>query len=207
MSIVTEQCLSKIMPSCATALWIGALNSAMGEFGLTTPRRQAMFLAQVAHESGQCRRLAENLNYSADRLLAVFPSRFDPAMARKYARQPKEIANIAYAGRLGNGDRSSGDGWRFRGRGLIQITGRLNYQSCGQSLGTDLLLFPDLLAKDSLMAARSAAWFFALHANCIRHADAQDLRACTLRINGGLRGWDDREHFYRCACAALGVGP
>src|SRR5688572_5216436 len=100
--------------------------------GIDTPLRRAHFLAQVAHESGGFKRLVENLNYSADALVRTWPSRFDAATAKQYARQPERIANKVYAGRLGNGDETSGDGWRYRGRGYIQLTGQVNYADYGR---------------------------------------------------------------------------
>lgn len=204
MSVLTERQLLEIMPKCSASVWLHPINAALAEFGLATPARRAMFLAQVAHESRECWRLEENLNYSAERLLAVFPSRFDPVSARRFEKRPDAIANVAYAGRMGNGDSASGDGWRYRGRGLLQITGRANYAACGEALKLDLLHTPLLLTQIG-PAARSAAWFFAEHANLIRWADACDLEACTRRINGGLNGLPERQDFYERACGVLGV--
>jgi putative chitinase len=204
MSVLTGEQLQAVMPRCEVSVWLNPLTAAMGAWGINTHRRAAMFLAQVAHESGECRHLIENLNYSAEALLRTWPSRFDPAMAHHYARQPEAIANIAYAGRMGNGDRASGDGWRYRGRGLIQVTGRGNYREAGDVLKLPLLDQPDLLLEPRYAAA-SAAWFFVVRGNCIPAADLGDIDAVTYRINGGRNGIDDRRVYYRKACKVLGV--
>ncbi|EME70985.1 glycoside hydrolase family 19 [Paramagnetospirillum caucaseum] len=179
------------------------LAEACAEWVIDTPLRQAAFLAQIAHESGQFRALAENLNYSAEALLRVFPRHFDAGQAATYARQPQRIGSRVYANRMGNGDEASGDGWRYRGRGLIQVTGKANYAACGTALGLDLIAQPDLLEQPA-PAARSAVWFW--HRNGLnRPADARDIETITRRINGGLTGLDDRKAHYAHACAALEV--
>lgn len=179
------------------------LAEACAEWGIDTPLRLAGFLAQIAHESGQFRALAENLNYSAEALLRVFPRHFDAAQAAVYTRQPQRIGSRVYANRMGNGDEAGGDGWRYRGRGLIQVTGRDNYAACGTALGLDLIAQPELLEQPS-PAARSAAWFW--HSNGLnRPADARDIETITRRINGGLTGLDDRKACYAHACAALEI--
>lgn len=179
------------------------LAEACAEWGIDTPLRLAAFLAQIAHESGQFRTLAENLNYSAEALLRVFPRHFDATQATAYARQPERIGSRVYANRMGNGAEASGDGWRYRGRGLIQVTGHDNYAACGTALGLDLIAQPELLEQPA-PAARSAAWFW--HKNGLnRPADARDIKTITRRINGGLTGLDDRKAHYARACAALEV--
>jgi len=192
---------------CYTAIaatYAGAITHAMAEFGIDTPARQAMFLAQVGHESGALSRLVENLNYSVEGLMRTWPQRFPtPEAAMPYARQPERIANFVYAGRLGNGPETSGDGWRYRGRGLIQITGRANYTDAGKALGLDLVAAPDLLLMPAA-ACRSAGWFWAAR-DINGPADALDIVTVTRRINGGLNGLDDRKARYRRACQALGV--
>lgn len=183
---------------CATPL-----AEACAEWGIDTPLRLAAFLAQIAHESGQLRHLAENLNYSAEALLRVFPRHFDAGQAAAYARQPQRISSRVYANRMGNGDEVSGDGWRYRGRGLIQVTGKTNYAACGTALGLDLIAQPDLLEQPG-PAARSAGWFW--HRNGLnRPADARDIATITRRINGGLTGLEDRKAHYAHACAAMEV--
>ncbi|TAN57611.1 MAG: glycoside hydrolase family 19 protein [Magnetospirillum sp.] len=186
------------MHRCATPL-----AEACAEWGIDTPLRLAAFLAQIAHESGQFRSLAENLNYSAEALLRVFPRHFDAGRAAAYARQPERIAARVYANRMGNGDEASGDGWRYCGRGLIQVTGKTNYAACGAALGLDLIAQPELLEHPG-PAARSAGWFW--HRNALnRPADARDIETITRRTNGGLTGLEDRKAHYARACAALEV--
>ena len=179
------------------------LAEACAEWLIDTPLRQAAILAQIAHESGQLRTLVENLNYSADALLRVFPRHFDATQVAAYARQPERIAARAYANRMGNGDEARGDGWRYRGRGLIQVTGKANYAACGTALGLDLIAQPELLEQPG-PAARSAGWFW--HRNGLnRPADARDIETITRRINGGLTALEDRKAHYARACAAMEV--
>ena len=184
--ILTESDLRCIMPRADVALWRQPLSAAMAAAALLTPKRAAMFLSQIAHESAELTRVEENLNYSAKSLLATWPGRFDPTMARDCAHQPQRIANIAYSGRMGNGDRNSGDGWRYRGRGPIQITGRANYKECGEAMKVDLVAAPELLRLPEY-GARSAAWYFTDRMPGISLADAGNLEGCTRRINGDIR--------------------
>lgn len=191
--------LLRIMPLAHgnAALFAPYLTTAMAEFGITGPAREASFLAQIAQESGQLANVAENLNYGTMGLLSTFPTHFTPADAALYARQPERIANRAYANRMGNGDEASGDGWRYRGRGLVQITGRTNYLTCAAALGCDLAGSPQLLESPAL-ASRSAAWFW--HTNGLNTlADAGDQRAVTRRINGGTNGLAERLAFFNTA--------
>lgn len=165
-------------------------------FSLTTPTRQSAFLAQAAHESAGFTRLTENLNYSATGLAATWPGRFrgadgqPNALARGLHRRPEAIANVVYANRMGNGSEASGDGWRYRGRGLLQITGRAQYQRCGAALELPLVEQPDLLAQPE-PAVLSAAWFWQVN-GLNELADAGDFEAITRRINGGLNGLAER---------------
>lgn len=169
---------------------------------IDTPRRIAHFIAQVAHESAMFRRVTENMNYSAEGLRAVFPRHFDPAAAQAYARNPRAIGNRAYANRLGNGDEASGDGFRYRGRGLIQLTGRANYRAFGEWLGVDVVAAPELVSERYAVA--SAVYFWTTRQlNAI--ADRDDLNAVTRAINGGLNGLDDRLRLLEKARAALGA--
>lgn len=181
--------------------WVTALNQAMIRFDITTPERQAGFLSQIGHESALLTSVVENLNYGTAALLRVFPKYFDKAAANAYQRNPEKIANLVYANRMGNGDEASGDGFRFRGRGLIQITGRDNYQSCGAALDQPLTDAPDTLATPP-MAALSAAWFWHSHGlNAL--ADTKDVIAMSKRINGGTVGLAEREQLYAKATDAL----
>ncbi|AKR76989.1 MULTISPECIES: glycoside hydrolase family 19 protein [Edwardsiella] len=183
--------------------WFSHITAAMSEFGIEPPMDQAMFIAQAGHESGGFTRLVENLNYSADGLKATFGKYFSGNTAQQYGRtadhpaNQKVIANIVYAHRMGNIEEN--DGWNYRGRGLVQITGHDNYRDCGAGLNVDLLLMPELLEQDKY-AARSAAWFFASK-GCLRRSG--DIKAVTKIINGGTNGLDDRRARYEKARAVL----
>jgi putative chitinase len=198
--------LSKIFPQAKQQnleKYCDAINNAMEEFGIDTLGRQAMFLAQCGHESGQFSIVEENLNYRAETLLKVFPKYFRDVDANDYEHQPEKIANHVYANRMGNGDESSGDGYRYRGRGLIQLTGHNNYAKCGEALGIDVTQNSDYLATPE-GAARSAAWFW--NANGLNaYADANDNLGATKRINGGTIGLEERNALYERACSVLGV--
>jgi len=178
------------------------LCAAMEEFGIDTPARIAGFLAQCAHESGNFSAVRENLNYSADGLRRIFPKYFRDVDANQYHRQPEKIANRVYASRMGNGDEFSGDGWRYRGRGLIQLTGKSNYIACSLDLGIDLLENPEYLETPE-GAARSAAWFWWKN-NLNNFADKNDILGMTKRINGGTIGLEDRKKHYFHALEVLG---
>lgn len=174
---------------------------------ITTPDREAFFLAQVAHESAGFTRLVENLNYSREALQRVFKKYFpDEATAALYARQPEKIANKVYGGRLGNDDEASGDGWKYRGRGLIQLTGRDNYLECSLALFGDgtLVMSPDRLELPRF-ACESAGWFWQKH-GLNEYADRDDFAGCTRRINGGLNGLEDRHAWLVKARAILNGG-
>lgn len=196
--LITEQQLLQIFPKAGhrAGFFVPALNVAMKRFGITSPVRVAAFLAQVGHESSQLNRLVENLNYSDQGLAATWPSRYrgadgqPNALAQRLARNPRAIANNAYASRNGNGDEASGDGWRFRGRGLLQITGRANYRAAGTGLGQPLEQEPELLEQPEF-AALSAAWWWSTH-GLNELADRGELAAITRRINGGLNGQAER---------------
>ena len=168
-------------------------------YGIDTPLRRAHFLAQLAHESGGFTRLVENLNYSADGLRRTWPSRFDAKAAAEYARKPERIANKVYGSRLGNGGEASGDGWRFRGRGYIQLTGRANYMDYSHKLFGDYRLVsnPDLAADPKVAIQLAAEYWKAKGLNAL--ADKDDLNGITRKINGGLIGIEGRrkwlQHF------------
>jgi len=164
MNIITKEQFLRMLtnPAAKESIdgWVEPLNAAMAEWEIGSPQRQAAFLGQVLHESGELQHLVENLSYSATRLRQVWPTRFpDDETAAQYANNPQKLASKVYASRMGNGDESSGDGWKYRGRGLFQLTGRQNYMHCAEALHLDVLNDPDLLAQP-LGAARSAAWFW-----------------------------------------------
>lgn len=171
--------------------WAPHLTETFERFGINTPARQAAFIGQCSHESANFKTLQENLNYSAESLHRVWPSRFPSVdAAQPYHRHPEKIANKVYGGRMGNGDEASGDGWRYHGRGLIQLTGRANYKAAGDALGADLVGDPNLVANERY-AALTAGWFWKTH-GLNELADAHDNVAITKRINGGTIGLDDR---------------
>lgn len=167
------------------------------KFEINTPLRLAHFLAQAGHESGGFKALNENLNYGAKGLLGTFKKYFTPDTAALYERKPEKIANLVYANRMGNGDKASGDGYKFRGRGYIQLTGKDNYGAFDKTVDENILENPDLVATKYPLA--SAAWFF--HKNGLQKiADegATDLvvTKVTKRVNGGTIGLPDRiKHF------------
>lgn len=183
------------------AKWLEPLNATFAKYDISTPKRQAAFIGQCSHESANFKTLEENLNYSPERLMQVWPSRFpDMATAIKYGHQPQLLANKVYAGKLGNNQEN--DGWNFHGRGLIQLTGRENYANCGQALGVDLIATPNLLTIPEY-AALSAGWFWnRKQLNSL--ADSGDFDTMTKRINGGLNGLDDRKAKIAKALSILG---
>jgi putative chitinase len=172
--------------------WFEPLSETFEKYQINTPKRQAAFLGQCMHESAGFKTLEENLNYSAKALMNTWPSRFpNEEVANQYARQPEKIANKVYGGRMGNDVESSGEGWKYRGRGIKQLTGKENYERCGSGLGVDLVSDPDLLL-DPKYAALSAGWFWNKH-NLNDLADKGDIETMTRRINGGLIGLDARK--------------
>lgn len=181
--------------------WREPLSDACDAYGIDSPRRQAHFVAQCAHESAGFRLLVENLRYSASALLATWPHRFTPTEAVGFAFDELRIAERAYGGRNGNGPEGSGDGYRFRGRGLIQITGRANYMACGRALTLDLESAPELLEAPPYAAA-SAGWFWQTH-GCNQLADDDDFEGITRSINGGTHGIAERANWLARAKGAL----
>lgn len=192
------------MPLCEAATWAPLLVEGLKAFRVDNPLRMAAFLAQVAVESSEMRVLEENLNYSVVGLMKTWPSRFpNLSVANPYAHLPRKIAAKAYGGRMGNGDEESGDGWRYRGRGLLQVTGRDNYRRVGEALGLSLLAEPGLLLEP-LNAVRSAGFFWATN-GLNEFADRQMFEVITRRINGGTHGMPARLRYYETAKAVLGA--
>lgn len=167
------------------------------KFNITTPLRLAHFLAQCGHESGGFKSVSENLNYSADGLKKIFGKYFPGNLNESYARQPEKIASRVYGSRMGNGDESTGEGYKFRGRGYIQLTGKNNYTNFAKFIGEDTVSNPDLVATKYPLA--SAAFFFdsnKLWSICDKGADEATVTAVTKRVNGGTIGLPDRlKHF------------
>lgn len=176
---------------------IAQIPDTAAKFNITTPLRLAHFLAQCSHESGGFKSISENLNYSVDGLKRVFGKYFPGDLANSYAKQPEKIANRVYGNRMDNGDETSGDGYRFRGRGYIQLTGRSNYTKFAKFIGEDVTVNPDLVASKYPLA--SAAFFFdsnKLWSICDKGADEATVTAVTKRVNGGTLGLADRiKHF------------
>jgi putative chitinase len=176
---------------------IAAIPDTAAKFNITNVLRLAHFLAQAGHESGQFKATSENLNYSSKGLLGIFPRYFTPTLAESYARQPQKIANRVYGGRMGNGVEATGDGFKFRGRGYIQLTGKDNYTQFDKTVPEDILANPDLVSTKYALA--SAAWFFdknKLWSICDKGADQATITAVTKRVNGGTIGLPDRiKHF------------
>jgi putative chitinase len=174
--------------------YIPFITTVLPKFDIDTPLRKAHFLAQVAHESGGLKYSQENLNYSVQGLRSIFGKYFKTMeIAEGYARKPEKIANRVYANRMGNGDETSGDGWKFRGRGLIQLTGKDNYQRLAADYGVDCVNNPDLLLAPE-WALTSACWFWKKR-NLNTFADADDILMVTKRINGGINGLNDRQQY------------
>jgi putative chitinase len=185
--------------------WHEAISKICPEYEINTKERLAAFIAQCAHESGNFKWLKENLNYSAEALDRVFPKYFKNAGrdAEDYHRQPEKIANVVYASRMGNGDTDSGDGWKFCGRGLIQLTGRENYTWFAASLDMDVEDVPEYL--ETFEGAVQSACFFWEQNDLNKWADEGDILTLTKRINGGTIGLEDRKKHYAHALEVLGV--
>lgn len=199
--------------------WLQPIIETCVEFEINTPQRIAAFLAQTSHESGGYTMLTENLNYKAATLAACWPNRFaemgpnkkpkkdakgaliPTKVALSIEKKPELIANMVYSSRMGNGPPQSGEGWKYRGRGAKQLTGKDNYKRCGEALGVDLLGNPDLLLEP-LYAARSAGWFWKVN-NLASFADAEDIKGMTKKINGGFIGLEARQSLYNKIMSAI----
>ena len=198
--MITSDILTKIFPKTKKTIidsFVQPFNDAMSKYAIDTPLRKAHFLAQVGHESGGLNFTIENLNYSADGLMKIFPKYFNTESAASHARNPQMIANRVYCNRMGNGDVASNEGWMYRGRGLIQLTGKANYSLYSIALKkpvADAISFLETPAG----AADSAAWFWDKH-KLNQAADKDDIRLITKTINGGVNGLDDRQHILDAA--------
>lgn len=183
--------------------WVDALNETFTRFDISNPARQAAFIGQASHESGNFKKLEEDLRYRAETLMRVWPKRFPTLeFAKQYEKNPKKIANSVYSNRMGNRDEASGDGYRFRGRGLFQLTGHSNYFHAGKALGEDFVMNPDLVATPRY-ATLTAAFFWQTH-KLNDYADARDYLTMTKRINGGTIGLQDRIAHINHALSVLG---
>jgi putative chitinase len=195
---------AKLCNAETAAKWVLDLDATCIEFEINTPLRIAGFLSQCAHESNYFRSLQENLNYSEQGLLKVFPKNFTPELAAQYEHQPEKIASRVYANRMGNGDEASGDGWKYRGRGILQITGKNNYAEFEDYYGGEkkILDNPDLLSTPDY-AAPSAGWFWR-RGQLNTLADNQDVINMTKRINGGTNGLETRQMLYNQVLSVFG---
>lgn len=213
MNPITEQQLRTLLAASdadpRAALWASPLNQCMQSYEIDTPTRQSVFLAQVLHESAALKHLEEDLNYSAPRLRAVFGRRFtSDEQAAGYSHRPEKLANYIYANRMGNGDEASGDGWKYRGRGLIQLTGRDNYARFAVATHCEALANPDLLLQPPA-AALSAAWFWGSHGlnsladQCTGPGGDAQFLALTKRINVAADGLASRAALWKLARQAL----
>jgi putative chitinase len=204
MEITQQQLGSCIGNNPYLEHWAEALNKILPDYDINTPQRVAAFIAQSAHESGNFTALHENLNYRAVTLRKVFPKYFPTdEMAAQYAQQPEKIANRVYANRMGNGDEASGDGFRYCGRGLIQLTGKSNYQAFADSVQMSVEDVPAFLATFE-GAIQSACWFWESN-NLNQYADSGDIVTMTKRINGGTIGLADRQAHYNHALQVFGA--
>ena len=211
--MLTESQLKQLIPGNKyVSYWHNALEQLLPDYDINTPQRIASFIAQCAHESGNFTALKENLNYKWETLRRLFPKYFPTdELAKDYASRPNRqeaIANRIYAGRMGNGDESSGDGFRYCGRGLIQLTGRSNYQAFADSIEVDgrplnIDEVPEYLATFE-GALQSACWYWET-SGLNKFADADDILGMTKRINGGVIGLNDRIKHYKHALHVLGV--
>lgn len=199
--ILTTAKLKQLLPVAPEA-WLEVMAEELSKWGIDTPHEVASFLAQMSHESDEFRRMEENLNYSSERLMVVWPKRFPSfEIAQKYEYAPQRLANYVYANRIGNSDVDSGDGWRFRGRGVIQLTGRANYQACGDGIGENLLAFPEKLLTP-FVGVRAACWYWKEH-NLDTMDDDEDVRLETRKINGGETGLKHRQALFNKYLALL----
>ena len=183
--------------------WYFPLLATCEKFEIKTSERVAAFIGQCQHESGGFKHLTENLNYSGDALRRVWPSRFKTDQdAAPYHRSPEKIANKVYANRMGNGDEASGDGWKYRGRGVIQLTGKSNYEAAGAFLDIKIIENPDLVSEPEF-AMLTAGWFWNSR-DLNKYADNKDYITLTKRINGGTIGLQDRIAHIEFALKVLG---
>ena len=203
--MLTQAILKKVFPKAKTPKKLfDAMDELFPKYSVDTPERIAGFLAQCGHESGGFRFVEENLNYSAKALDSVFGKYFKNGGrdAKKYARKPEKIANVVYGNRMGNGDEDSGDGWQFKGRGYIQLTGRNNYTSFAESVDMDLDECIDYL-KTPKGALESALWFWDTN-KLNKYCDKHDVKGMTKRVNGGYNGLEDREEKWEKVLELLG---
>jgi putative chitinase len=205
--MITEEQFHELFPrNPDPQLWVDSMNAVFPTYEINTPQRVAAFLAQCGHESGGWTTFQENLNYSAQGLCGTFKKYFPTIeSATPYARKPEMIANKVYSNRMGNGPESSGDGWKYRGRGPIQLTGKNNYMQFAKDMFDDwqnLFDNPDWVTEDKDFALMSAIWFWNKN-GLNKEADAGDIKTMTRKINGGYIGLEDRIKHYNEAIHLL----
>jgi putative chitinase len=205
--MITEEQFHELFPrNPDPQLWVDSMNAVFPTYEINTPKRVAAFLAQCGHESGGWTTFQENLNYSAQGLCGTFKKYFPTIeSATPYARKPEMIANKVYSNRMGNGPESSGDGWKYRGRGPIQLTGKNNYMQFAKDMFDDwqnLFDNPDWVTEDKDFALMSAIWFWNKN-GLNKEADAGDIKTMTRKINGGYIGLEDRIKHYNEAIHLL----
>jgi putative chitinase len=203
--MITLELLQGMFPKTKNSVlesYVDPLNEVCDKFEINTSERLAMFLAQIGHESGGLSVVQENLNYRAERLAVVFPKYFKGIDTSEYAHNPEKIANRVYANRMGNGDEESGDGYKFRGRGLIQLTGHNNYASFASDMGMDIDEAVEYLSTPE-GAAMSAGWYWN-KTSLNQWADSSDVLTVTKKINGGTIGLAEREHLFHQGMNLLG---
>lgn len=203
--MITLELLQGMFPKTKNSVlesYVDPLNEVCDKFEIDTPERLAMFLAQIGHESGGLSVVQENLNYRAERLAVVFPKYFKGIDTSEYAHNPEKIANRVYANRMGNGYEESGDGYKFRGRGLIQLTGHNNYAYFASDMGMDIDEAVEYLSTPE-GAAMSAGWYWN-KTSLNQWADSSDVLTVTKKINGGTIGLAEREHLFHQGMNLLG---
>lgn len=206
IKMITSTQFKKLFPDCAEPdLWVTAMNEVFPKYDINTNNRIASFVAQCGHESGGWKVFSENLFYSAEGLVKIFGKYFGPTSGNNpadFAKKPEKIANVVYANRMGNGPATSGDGYKYRGRGPIQLTGKSNYVAFSKDMGVDAVSNPDLVSTDKKVALMSAIWFW--NKNSLNKlADAGDIKGMTKKINGGFIGLEDRIKHYNDVLKAL----
>jgi len=203
--VFTVQKLKIIFPTTPTStfeLYVDSINQLCEKYNINNLNRRAMFIAQIGHESAYFKYVREGLKMSAARIKAVWPNRFATEEdAAPYANNPEALANKVYSNRMGNGTEESGDGWTYRGRGLIQVTGKENYSAFARSIGMSLDEVVSYLETPA-GAVESAFWYWKTR-NLNECADADDIRTCTKKINGGYTGLEDRTRLYTKAKQVL----
>lgn len=195
--IISEDKFKKTFPYCKEYKeWVNLLDNVLESKGINTKERICMFIAQCGHETLGWSKFYEILNYSDKALRVVWGKYFDnDNIAKEYDRKPEKIANRIYANRMGNSDEKSGDGWKYRGRGAIQLTGKNNYIAFSKDTGIDVVTNPDIILNDKNLILETAIWYWNKN-NLNIFADNKDILGCTKKINGGKNGLSERQHLF-----------